>query len=260
MYLFLLIFFLFNMSADNLDSLIRAEKSFSALSASKGIKAAFLANLDDDAILFIPRPAKGRHRYAARDTIPGNLIWEPEFADISFSYDLGYTTGPWILEHNSDTSYGHFVSVWERKNTEWKVILDTGVDYPLPFGKVNEVKSSHSLNKAYPVEGKMENLSALDKKINSSAKYNGRISANFILLRNGTHPLRTSEEVYNHIRNSGSFEVLPDYQRIASSSDLAYSYGSFKFKGNKEESYLRIWIKSSTGDWLLALELSKSAN
>ena len=125
-------------SAVDLKSLVQAELNFSRLSETQGIRAAFVACLSDDAIVFQPRPVPGRKFYQDRDSVPGHLSWKPVFADIAASGDLGFTTGPYEFrkEKASDpvAGRGHFVSVWRvQKNGTWKVVFDGGIEYPEPF-------------------------------------------------------------------------------------------------------------------------------
>ena len=47
----------------DLRSLVEAERAFSRLSAEKGIRTAFLANLAPDSIVFRPLPVSGRKVY-----------------------------------------------------------------------------------------------------------------------------------------------------------------------------------------------------
>src|SRR5688572_10675926 len=83
-----------NLQAD-LDSLVAAERALSKTSEEQGTKAAFLANLADDSILFRSGPVLARPWTEERPGPPGLLTWFPVKADIARSGDLGYTTGPW---------------------------------------------------------------------------------------------------------------------------------------------------------------------
>jgi ketosteroid isomerase-like protein len=117
----------------DLNSLVEAERSFARASLSNGMRAAFLAYLAEDAIVFRPEPVKGRAWYSKRPESSSILVWEPAFADVSESNDLGYTTGPWAFRPDSTseaTAFGHYVSVWQRgADREWKVAIDVGVSH-----------------------------------------------------------------------------------------------------------------------------------
>jgi ketosteroid isomerase-like protein len=58
--------------------------------------------------------------------------WEPMFADVAQSGDLGYTYGSYELkEANATSEKGYYARVWKRgANDQWQVVLDT--TSPLP--------------------------------------------------------------------------------------------------------------------------------
>src|SRR5437762_14176051 len=85
-----------------LDSLINTERVFSALSIKQGTREAFLANLSDTSIIFRPTAVKGKPWFESNPARPGELSWQPEFADISRAADLGYTAGPFKFRRTSD--------------------------------------------------------------------------------------------------------------------------------------------------------------
>jgi hypothetical protein len=77
----------------------------------------------------------GRTLYEKYDDKGRRLIWEPVFATISRSEELGVTTGPWELKKSAtdrdSMAFGQFVSVWKRQpDNTWKVILDVGTIIP----------------------------------------------------------------------------------------------------------------------------------
>src|SRR5215468_11003558 len=119
-----------------LDNLIQTERSFAALSRAQGIRAAFLANLDEDSIIFRPTAVPGRHWFETNPASPAQLIWAPEFADISAAGDLGYTTGPWERRPGAGQTgapaFGHFVTLWRKQaDGKWKAALDIGISHPM---------------------------------------------------------------------------------------------------------------------------------
>lgn len=69
---------------------------------------------------------------------PGFAIqWQPAFADVSASGDLGYTSGRFqVVQNGSDgkpavTNRGKYVTVWKRQSDgSWKVVLDIGNSDP----------------------------------------------------------------------------------------------------------------------------------
>lgn len=114
-----------------LSSLVRAETAFAALSEREGTRAAFLAVLRADSLLFRPGPVSGRGAWETRAEDPGLLTWYPAFAEISSDGDWGYTTGP--AQYRADRTRpgdapvyrGRFASVWRREaDGTWRLFLD----------------------------------------------------------------------------------------------------------------------------------------
>jgi len=129
--------------ATALDTLVAAERAFSALAVERGIKEAFLANLAADAVVFRPAPANGRQVWRARSNPKGTLAWAPDYAEISGAGDLGVTSGPWEYgtARNQASAYGHFVSVWRRtKDGVWRVAADIGIDHEKPAAGLDAVE------------------------------------------------------------------------------------------------------------------------
>jgi ketosteroid isomerase-like protein len=133
----------------NWASLVEAERAFAAASLAKGTRAAFLDFLAEDSILFRPGPVPGKkwiEEHPAPDTL---LTWEPAFAEVAQSGDLGYTTGPWEIRpsgpQDKPTAFGHFVSVWKRQTDgAWKVVVDLGISHAGPGGNSKLLQPSSS--------------------------------------------------------------------------------------------------------------------
>lgn len=119
-----------------LDSLIRAERDFSAFSAARGMREAFLTFLADDGLIFRPGPINGRASWRARKDPPATLKWEPSLAEVAASGDLGFTAGPWEfrpIDKGQPIAYGHFISIWKRSaDSPWRVALDLGISHEKP--------------------------------------------------------------------------------------------------------------------------------
>jgi hypothetical protein len=118
------------------DQLIAADKAFSALSARDGPKSAYTDYLSGDAKLlnqyrtgpggiqdmFIQYPADAK------------LTWEPSFAEISSSSDLGYTWGRYTLVVQFKSlgtrpmlQMGYYIHVWKRDRFgRWKIVFIGG--------------------------------------------------------------------------------------------------------------------------------------
>ncbi len=118
--------------------LLKVDAEFSKLSESRGVNEAFLTYLDDDGVLLRPgnHPIVGKaiieERFFSRPDSGYTLTWEPFYADIAESGELGYTFGIYELrtmdtEGSPIIRNGTYVSIWKKdKSGNWKFVLDTG--------------------------------------------------------------------------------------------------------------------------------------
>lgn len=113
--------------------LVAADKAFSALSVKGGPKAAFLSVIARDAKLLSDPHLGAEGVRIVFSQLPDNstLTWEPSFADVSASGELGYTWGRYTLTipsgkigENPRIRMGYYVTVWKREGGFWKVALD----------------------------------------------------------------------------------------------------------------------------------------
>lgn len=135
-YFFILCFVLTSCAKIDKQKLINEIKTtdieFSNLSKKEGMHTAFLEYIAEDGVMLRPNsnPIVGKDH--VRDMFDlGNdssfqLTWEPQFADVSESGDLGYTYGIYTLALNDTTMFGTYVSVWKNFNGQWKWVLDSG--------------------------------------------------------------------------------------------------------------------------------------
>ncbi|TAL63183.1 MAG: DUF4440 domain-containing protein [Bacteroidetes bacterium] len=117
------------------DILLQTDRDFSEMSVKEGMFKAFLYYIADDGVILRNNsyPAKGKEvlkeRFAGKSDTDFILSWEPLFAKISESGDLGYTYG---IHTNKDKltgeiSKGTYVTIWQKQTDgSWKFALDTG--------------------------------------------------------------------------------------------------------------------------------------
>ena len=113
-----------------------ADKAFSDYSVAHGQIASFLEFAAPDVVLIKPNmyPIVGhaelQKSYEGKADTAFVLTWEPQFARVAQSGDLGYTYGYWKLvpKNNPEKfSRGTYATVWQRQpNGEWKFVLDLG--------------------------------------------------------------------------------------------------------------------------------------
>lgn len=113
-------------------ALLEADRAFAALSEESDPRQAFAAFLAPNGML-VPRrgdPIEGHAAAVASfGEAPGfELLWQPQFAEVSERADMGWTWGRWQLRvDGQQVQHGKYVNVWQRQaNGEWKVRVDVG--------------------------------------------------------------------------------------------------------------------------------------
>lgn len=115
-------------------SLAAAESAFAAHSVREDMRAAFLANFDDDGVYVRDGWVEAKADLAKRSAPAILLDWKPVFTEVSWSGDFGVSTGPWKItskaKPDAAPSFGQFVSIWRREpGRPWKVVVDIGISH-----------------------------------------------------------------------------------------------------------------------------------
>ena len=258
-----------------LQSLVQAEKNFAQMSVEKSIRAAFLANLADDAIVFNPGPVNGKELYQKRPVSEAQLNWQPIFADVARAGDLGYTTGPWDYKKNKGdpkpSAYGQFFSVWKKQaDGKWKVVLDGGIDNPAPVNKqppVEILPNELAGKDAIDLKTARRALAAAEKEFDAaSAKDAGAAlidaaAPNIRVFRNGRFPAVGRDAAHLMIGyDHGKLKAKAAGSGISRSGDLAYSYGDYtneRLDGVEHGYFVTVWRMSVGGEWQLVVDVRK---
>ena len=226
-----------------LQSLVAAEKAFSALSVSQGVKAAFLANLAEDGVIFRPLAINGRTSWQERQSPKGTLVWEPTYAEVAASGDLGVTTGPWEYRSPADaakpdTAYGDFMTVWRReKGGDWKFVADMGGSHDKPqrgLGQVDFVEGpAHAASSAAGADRpRGADALVLDHRLSAALAGTGAPDAvpqwyadDVRYLHEGDMPRTGAAAVEALTAATAHSRWIPSGGGMARSGDLAFSYG-----------------------------------
>lgn len=105
---------------------IQADKAFCNFVKTHGVNAAFAKFAHNHAILLknnfytIVGMEKVKQYLSKRNDADIRLGWEPEFADIAQSGELGYTYGTYDLygaETDSLIEQGSYVTIWKKRQT-----------------------------------------------------------------------------------------------------------------------------------------------
>jgi ketosteroid isomerase-like protein len=263
-----------------LDSLVAHERAFAALATAKGMREAFLTYLDEDGVIFTPTATNGKKSWEAKPESKASLLWEPAYAQVSSSGDLGYTTGPWELHPAPDSSgtaapassylFGTFHSVWKKKRHDaWRVVADIGVVHDRP-GRGGLGNGSFTAAPFLPIrtmKGSKVNLNGLDRNLSKAMRATGARDAiaahgatDLRLSTQGAFPATGLDEAELRADSTARFfEFWPEGSGIASSGDLAYTYGwsqrFIKAEGAPADTgaYLHVWRQEGARTWKLAL-------
>lgn len=261
-----------------LDSLVKAEKAFSAMSVEKGSKDAFLAFVADDGVLFRPEPVPGLQFTRDNPPIPDILIWRPAYADVAASADLGYTTGPYEVR-KKDTKQllgaGQFMSVWKKQaDGTWKVVADIGIPHrrfeagePTVDGPEAPIRLAEGRQAAAQTGAATDKaaLMALDREFSQAvaakgavAVYDERLTDDARLLRFAAKPYLGKDAARKALagdKDDKAWEPMAD--DVSRAGDLGYTYGSYQVAGQADKGYyLRVWKRQAGGPWKLALDIT----
>ena len=269
-----------------LQSMVDSELAFARMAGEQGTRAAFMAFIAEDGILFRPRAVKGKQWMIDHPLPPSDkkplLSWYPAIAGIAAAADMGYTTGPW--EFKSDikdpipNAFGNFLTIWKKQaDGSWKFAIDLGISNPQP-GEATAPWQMPKNNLRYPDGGGVGPATTNKKDIAALMEHEREFSRDSVergarmafedradsdvrLLRNGQQPMRKAD--------AGSFlgaSVInwtwqPAFADVSHSGDLGYSYGTYRQASKdtpaKVESgnYFRIW-KKQAGKWLVVADLT----
>lgn len=267
-----------------LKQMVETEQAFSKTAEEKDTRDAFMSFIADDGLLFRPTAVNGKkwmqdHPVPASDKHP-LLAWQPVFARVATSGDLGFTTGPW--EFKSDRSdekpsgYGHFVTIWKKQvDGSWKFAVDLGISHPdsggpLKLWQVSDERSAKT-QKSVNVPEEQKKLTAQDLAFSNEGLKGGLIKAftsfgapDIRLYRNDRLPFVGREASLSYLSTiKQNFVWKPTQSDVARSGDLGYTVGTYEAvqandpsgKVTELGSYLRIWQKQN-GSWRIVLDVT----
>ncbi|MHB8080253.1 MAG: YybH family protein [Candidatus Krumholzibacteriia bacterium] len=267
----------------DLRTLVAAERAFAAEAAARSVRDAFLSWLDEDALLMNPHATPARPFYAGRPPSAAQLAWEPAFAAVSRSGELGYTTGPWTWRASpGDTvaAWGDYVSIWRRRDDgAWRVAIDLGVSHPRPAGEAprlgfpadgrftaaaaagpaDDVRAAAALAELRAVEAAFATRAAAD---GTAAAYREFADAAIRLCREGAGPRLGLVSALAAVQAGdgpvGSGRVLGC--GAARAGDLGYAWGETAAGTDAatfpSTSWVRIWARGPERVWRIVLDIA----
>ena len=252
-------------------SLVSAERAFAKASTERGIKAAFLDNLADDAIVFRPGPVAGRAAYEAARATATYLNWEPMLAEVAASGDFGYTTGPYEVRPkgatDSASAWGHYVTMWRRRDAgPWRVALDFGISHAKSPA---EQLITRPAGRPAGGDGSWPSLQRADSTLGVAgstlrAALASRLAADARLYRDGGLPQVGAAAARAALdADARPYHAQPIDGAVAASGDLGYTYGKYELApagrlAAEAGFYLRIWRRNGEGRWQVVLDLASA--
>ncbi|MEP6743348.1 MAG: nuclear transport factor 2 family protein [bacterium] len=271
-------------AAPVLQSLVDTERAFARTSEEKGIRPSFMEFIAEDGILFRPGPVKGKQWMIDHPLPPSDkhplLSWQPAFAEVARSGDMGYTTGPWQYKDDVHDArpgaFGNFITVWKKQaDGSWKFAADLGISnlepaqavgqWQLPANYREPPKDARIVN----FESERTALLARERDFsNASAKAGARqafrsfAAENVRVFREEKFPFvgrAAASEVFSTL--PGAWTWQPAFADVSSSGDLGYTYGTYNLNGGDSKkvaekgNYLRIW-KKQRAVWQVVIDVA----
>jgi ketosteroid isomerase-like protein len=248
--------------AQSVQDVVNAEKAFAAFAQTNNTRDAFLNFMDADGLVFSNgAPQNAIESWKSKPAGPAKLLWEPAFAGIAASGDIGFTTGPWQFKKTMrDTALasGVFTSVW-RKNTngEWKNIVDMGYALAKPAYKNPQIKISKIIAAS---DKQTTDPIAIDQHYIDAYNKNGKTALADVLLPDSWLNMNALLPFTTAAQHTEAIAAIPDGLimkplggGLSKAGDVAYVYGSVNYKTDKEN-YLRVWQQTPAG-WKVVLQV-----
>jgi ketosteroid isomerase-like protein len=256
------------------DELARAEVAFSRASTDRGVRAAFLEFLAPDAIIFRDRkPTPGPAWYRAQEDGPDLLEWRPTFVYVSNAGDLGVSTGPWELRaKRADTTVaarGTYLTLWRKDAGRWRAVLDYGVRRPTEPSLADSATATLLQGEAKYASATTKDVITLDSTLAAKAARDGAASVLSSHADATTRTLRWLQQPgvgADHRAalfpaGAGALRWSPMAAHIASSGDLAYTYGTYEWQlptGVAEAGYyVRIFRRVNEQEWKILIDVHR---
>lgn len=108
--------------------LLKEDLTFSEMCKNQGYRKAFLDYLDTNSVMIKPNAvplasADIVNYLTGIDDKAFRLKWEPHFAEVAASGDLGYTYGVYQISDaaEKEKQFGNYVHIWKKRVGKWKL-------------------------------------------------------------------------------------------------------------------------------------------
>ena len=254
----------------DIQKVIDTEHSFAKLATEQGTRAAFLANMADDALVFNPDRIVAKPFWTARPTSPSLLSWAPNYADVSSNGMIGYTTGNWEFrpkgKEDTPTAFGEFITIWLRyPDGKYKFVVDIGVGHDKPAKYSNDWRTS--IEKVKDANEKNTSPADIANGFLQTAGSDGMGKAYSLYASDEIHVFRENKEpvigkkaVLASQKGNKALVAFAKRSTFFGSGDISYNLGTYTMsKGDKvveKGNSMQIW-KLTKGKWQIVLDILK---
>jgi ketosteroid isomerase-like protein len=265
-----------------LSAMVETERAFAKRAAEVGVRDSFLEFFADDAIRFAEAPGPAKPFFRALGSQPPShveLTWAPRFGDVAASGELGYLTGPATRLVHGDSprppaSICYF-SIWKKQpDGSFKVFIDQGISTPepvtFPAGFTRAAAADRFTGSAGDGRATLERA---DRALMTNAAatpladvYKRVLAGDGRVYRDGVMPM-VGDAAVRWLASSADRRMTGESlnAEAARSGDLGYTYGRYTLTpsdpaGDPERGhYVRVWTRTRSGQWKLALEVTVPA-
>ena len=257
-----------------LQDMVKTEQAFSAMAQDKSIREAFMTFIADDGLLFRPGAVNGKSWMLEHPVPPSDkrpvLVWQPAFAGMAASGDMGFTTGPWEakadINDEKPAGFGHFMTVWKKQaDGSWKFVLDLCISHAQYGGPliVWEPRAAGKTEKFQPVDVTSARKSLLDRDqaygvaatLGVSKAFATFASPDVRLYRADNLPfIGRDASVEALAKTTAAVKWQPIAADVSRAGDFGYTHGTYE-AANERGSYVRIW-KKENGQWRIIMDVT----
>ncbi len=262
-----------------IQEMVQTEQAFSKMAEEKNTRDAFMTFIADDGLLFRPGAVNGK-KWMIEHPVPSSdkkplLAWQPSFAGMAASGDMGFTTGPWEfkgdIKDEKPAGYGHFVTVWKKQaDGNWRFEVDLGISHPMSGGPQAhwEPAVTSKPKKWKEAPEARQSLLSRDQKYAAETlgqglakAFPGYASPDVRLYRANNLPYigrEAASEALN--KTKGQVTWQPISSDTSRAGDLGYTHGTYEVTDDTKKviergSYVRIW-KNQNGVWQIVMDVT----
>lgn len=263
-------------------SLLTADRSLARFAADETPYEALLGVTDKETVFFAPGPVEGLKYMKNRPNIPDLMYWEPTFAGIAKSMELGFTTGPVAFQRiGVPQRHGEYLTIWKRdRKGEWKISVHATVEHygnerhqallsdaihgskfiePDSSGYLKH-RSQVRLNQRKDVVSSNDRLFSTVLKSDNQYAFQEFLADDVRFFFPWTNPIQGKQHVLDFLKTR-KIDIATEFRRVdrAYSGELAYTYGDAQVRLSPEQAaqnynYIRIWQRQPDHQWRVIIE------